>query len=80
MPIYEYACPGCHLQIEVLRAHNATHHELCRCGTLMKRLISMPATTMAELTPYYDDGLGVRVESRQFRRRYAKDRGLEPVG
>lgn len=80
MPIYEMACSGCHTRIEVLRASSWTGNERCQCGRLMRRLISMPADIKAELTPYYDDGLGIKVESRQQRRRYTKDHGLECVG
>lgn len=80
MPIYEYECPHCRAQIEVLRASSATHDELCRCGHMMRRLISAPRVHTDSVAPYYDHGLGARVESRSQRKGLMKAAGVEESG
>ena len=47
----------------------------CACGAQAERLISLPVVR-ADLTPYYDDGLGVRVESRAHRRAVMRSKDL----
>lgn len=43
MPIYEYKCPKCDKQIEIIcRISDRVKEQICECGEGMNRLISLP--------------------------------------
>lgn len=55
MPIYEYVCPGCNLEEEVLvRGSAAGDGRLCAtCGRPMERKVSLPGTVIFNGAGYY---------------------------
>lgn len=76
MPLYEYACPV-HGATEALRRYADRDVACCGQGA---RTLSLPSTYPAELTPYYDRGLGVYVESRAQRRDAMRALGVAEKG
>lgn len=78
MPLYEYSCPDCGVT-ERLNPPSVGVIDCPECGQDAPRLISRPVVR-TDLTPYDDDGLGIRVESRQQRARFMKHHGLEEKG
>ncbi len=68
MPIYEYRCPACDALTEVLQREPlpAVPCPTATCEWAAERILSVPVIR-GELTPYYDEGLGVRIETRQQR-------------
>lgn len=78
MPTYPYHCSAC------LRTWDAVHRvaeryaESC-CGRPAVLEIAA-AQIQGELRPYDDDGLGVRIETRQQRKALMRAKGLEEVG
>lgn len=69
MPLYDVKCPSCGAAWEALAKWDADIP--CACGATAERQISVPVVR-PDLEPYYDDGLGVRVESRHHRREAMK--------
>ena len=67
-------CPLCDSIWETLARFNE-EVRCAKCGCLAERLISLPVVR-PDLTPYYDDGLGARVESRHHRRELMKRNNL----
>jgi hypothetical protein len=79
MPLYDFECPGCKVVWE--RLAKPEQVVTCDgCHQVATRLIARPASYLAELTPYYDEGLGQRVTSRAQRRARMKALSLEEVG
>ena len=81
MPMYDVQCPRCGDEWEQL-ARIEQVVECDGCHVPVQRLISVPHTVADNLDAksYYDDGLGVRIESRSQRKRLMRDRSLEEVG
>lgn len=73
MPLYDFQCPSCARGWEGI-ARWDTDVE-CACGQIAQRCMSVP-TVQRELDPYYDNGLGVRVESRSHRRDVMRSKSL----
>ena len=78
MPLYDMRCPLCTTTWEVLARFNE-EIRCPMCGCLANRLVSAPAFR-DEISPYYDNGLGMKIESRDQRKRVLKAKGLEEVG
>lgn len=80
MPIYEYSCPTCDTIIEkYMRGTDAAMVGCPRCDTPAVRIISRPVVR-TELTPYYDEGLGRVIRTRQERARVMKDQHAVEIG
>ena len=81
MPMYDVRCPRCGDEWEQL-ARIEQVVECDGCHVPAQRLISTPHTIADNLDAksYYDDGLGVRIESRSQRKRLMRERGLEELG
>jgi len=81
MPLYEYACEDCEIVQERLERYDDPVVPVpCICGGIATRIISPPAKYPAEITPYYDHGLGQRIDSRQQRRAEMARLGIEETG
>lgn len=80
MPLYVYAC-ACGQTVETLRRVAARHDPLaCGCGKPMALTVAPPADRPAEWNPYYDIGLGARVEGRAHRQRLMREKGVMELG
>lgn len=66
MPLYEYECLGCGGMTERLAPVTLSAINCPTCDGPASRILSLPVIR-GELTPYYDEGLGVRIETRQQR-------------
>lgn len=75
MPLYDLECAACNL-IEERLVRRSDPEPVCACGTPMTRLIAAPAAVAPELTPYYDNGLGRMIHTRQERREHMQRYGL----
>ena len=81
MPMYDFHCPHCGDEWEQLaRIEQVIHCDGCQASA--QRLISAAVVhpDNYDTKSYYDDGLGVRIESRSQRKRIMRDRGLEELG
>lgn len=79
--MYDFSCPLCGDTWEQLaRIEQVVHCDGCEVPA--QRLISTPSVhpDNYDAKSYYDDGLGVRIESRSQRKRMMRDRGLEELG
>lgn len=79
MPLYDYACGACGRVTESLQRPEVAGLACPACGGLAARQLSRPVVR-SELTPYYDHGLGQRIETRQQRIRLMRTHGLEEKG
>lgn len=76
MPLYEYQCPSCDQIMESLQKPDVATIPCPTCPDwYAERIISLP-TVRPDLVPYYDDGLGARVESRAHRRQLMQQASL----
>lgn len=73
MPLYDFRCTSCARNWEGLARWNAD--VTCVCGGVAERLISTPVVR-PDIEPYFDDGLGIRVQSRAHKRDYLKQHDL----
>lgn len=72
MPLYEYECLACDLVSEkYMRFSDLSTVGCPACDGPAQRIISRPVIR-AELTPYYDEGLGQVIRTRQERTRVMK--------
>lgn len=79
MPLYDYRCITCDTVTECLRSVGATWIACPACDSVAEREWPLPVIR-GELEPYYDDGLGVRIETRQQRARIMKAQGFVEKG
>jgi putative FmdB family regulatory protein len=80
MPIYEYSCIACDtLTEQYVRASDLAVVSCPACEGPAQRIISLPVIR-CDFTPYYDDGLGQRIETRQQRAAIMKDKGFVEKG
>jgi putative FmdB family regulatory protein len=83
MPYYEYECPKCKHETEIIKSiSNYDRDEPCgECGELMDRLISKGHFLYAEVQEaYFNHGLGCVVKNRQHKAQLVKERGLVEMG
>ena len=79
MPLYDFECATCKVVWEGLAKWNQVL--ACDgCGHSATRLMPRPSSYPAELTPYFDEGLGQRITSRQQRRDRMRALSLEERG
>lgn len=73
MPLYDYRCEQCEVEIERIAPMAARHEQ--RCDTCSGRLVLVlkPQRTYVPFNPYYDEGLDVEVTGRQHRQRVMRD-------
>lgn len=67
MPTYPFRCPACGDEREVVKPSSEAHiPEICdknNCGRMMERIWTAPMLEKP-FFPYFDHGLGVRIESK----------------
>lgn len=72
MPLYDVQCSQGHIAERLAKWDEPI---VCACGQPAERLISLPVVR-PDLEPYYDNGLGARVESRAHRRQIMAAKSL----
>jgi putative FmdB family regulatory protein len=78
MPNYAYRCPKCGTEEERYVPVAERNMQKCHsCHVVMEKLFMPGFSTIGEIEPYYDVGLGHRVESRKHRRQLMKELGVE---
>jgi putative FmdB family regulatory protein len=80
MPVYSYECPKCHEITEAFRRVDERNFMTCECGTQMEIVILAAPNHPKEILPYFDKGLGCRVQDRSDRLRIMKSKGLKEAG
>ena len=80
MPTYNYECPKCGKMKEAFRSIAERNSFKCDCGQVMGIIIVSAPNHPKEILPYFDNGLGCRVQDRNERSRIMKQRGLREAG
>ncbi len=66
MPIYEYECPQCHIELEKVQSMDAASPKCEKCGRATVRRISPPALIRIEWN-------GVLPRSKGYKEGYSKE-------
>ena len=80
MPTYSYQCPCCNEIVEEFRSVGERNTVKCDCGAQMEIVILAPPAHPKEILPYFDNGLGCRVQDRADRKRIMRAKGLKEAG
>jgi putative FmdB family regulatory protein len=80
MPIYEYECGQCGAVQETIQPMQVAWIACYTCGQDAHRIMSLPVVRADSVEPYYDHGLGTRIESRSQRQRLMKSENVVEKG
>lgn len=77
MPLYDFRCGGCEVELERPARIVDRHTQVCEeCGGPLT-LIPKPQPKYVPFHSYFDIGLGVEVTGRDHRRRVMRDNALD---
>lgn len=54
MPIYEFKCPECGEEYEVMQRHDTPNPHCIRCDSITERLVSRPGKAIFKGTGFYE--------------------------
>ena len=79
MPLYDYDCKTCKDTQELFADIQDRDGQTCTaCGSGLDRQWTPPSKGLLVFNPYWDNGLGRRVESKKHRKEICKELKLEP--
>ena len=78
MPIYQYSCSKCDKTWDAAHSIAERRSEQCQCGDYAHIDIMPPSIHVVK--PYFDTGLGMRINGGRERRAVMKERNLQEVG
>ena len=74
MPLYDYHCPSCDVDLEHFAPMADRRNQKCpTCGAPLGAPIPKPQPRYVPFHPYFDEGLGVFVTGRNHRRRVMRE-------
>ena len=83
MPIYDYYCEPCNLNIQIFCEIEERHDQTCeKCKDFLNQMVSVFANTpgrWGESHGYFDRGLGCYVANSMERDKIMKEKNLRPV-
>lgn len=74
MPLYNYHCENCGLDLEKFNTVENREYMACNCGYPMTKIMS--AISKPIILEYYNEGLGAVVTGPRQRQRLMKAKGL----